>query len=364
MIINSVSKKVFRFDVEMSQMIKGIAIILMFFHHFFAFSDWLVDGNTFFGIGEINSCLEHKIGLFGDICVELFLVITGYAAYFIDQKGMSFSKSIRKIVNFLISYWVVLFLLFVPLGMIFSDNKFTVIEILKNMFGCEITIVTFAWYVRFYLALQILLPLLIYLTRFSLAVSAFLGIVPFGIINAVLYYYGLEQIKFVSYIIEFNEYIPVFLIAFLISKHHIYDKIDLKMRQWTLDHVAVYFVVVMAVYFFRGKIITFFPLYNPDWFFAPLLIYCFSKLIDRINFKYLNKFFALLGEYSMYLWYIHGIFFYIPHQTQFILYWPKISIGILIWSFCIMLPLAAFYKAISDQINRRLNKIYFERELE
>ena len=71
------------FDKNMSIMIKGVAIILMLFHHFFGFPDWIIEGNMFIGLGDNYNCVERKIGLFGAICVELFVFITGYGSYYI-----------------------------------------------------------------------------------------------------------------------------------------------------------------------------------------------------------------------------------------------------------------------------------------
>ena len=38
------------FDKNMSIMIKGVAIILMLFHHFFGFPNWIIQGNMFIGL--------------------------------------------------------------------------------------------------------------------------------------------------------------------------------------------------------------------------------------------------------------------------------------------------------------------------
>lgn len=345
------------FDKDMSIMIKGIAIILMLFHHFFAFPEWLVDGNTFIGIGSTYSCIERKIGLFGVICVEIFAAITGYASYYIVKKGISYRDIIKKLIKFLQDYWVILFLFFLPVGYILEQKTVGLWELVKNMFGYDITIVKFAWYVRFYLALQLLLPLLICISKLNPVLFITMSIVPFGVINYILYFLKWDSIQMVSYIIEFNDYVPVFYVGYLIAKYRVFDYIDHKLKQWKIDNLIIYFAVLPMIYYFRGKLITYFPNYNADWFFAPILIFDCIEIIRKIKCSVIDKSLTLIGKHSMNLWYIHGIFFYVSEKMQAVLYWPKVSILILVWSLCIMIPVSIIYENISKNIRAIFTKL-------
>ena len=56
---------------EESQEIKGIAILLMLFHHLFAFSDRIPNGLHY-------SNFTVTLAKFGNVCVPIFLFISGY----------------------------------------------------------------------------------------------------------------------------------------------------------------------------------------------------------------------------------------------------------------------------------------------
>lgn len=343
------------FDKHMSIMIKGVAISLMLFHHFFGFPDWIVNGNVFIGVGNNYNCIERKIGLFGAICVEIFVVVTGYASYHITKKGYSYKDIIKRILRFLLNYWIILFLLFLPIGYILEQKMVGSLELIKNMFGYDITIVKFAWYVRFYIVLQLFFPILIYVTKFNPFISILITIIPFGLINHVLYLWGGDAGTITPYIIEFNDYIPVFYSGYFIAKYSLFDKVDKKIKEWNKDHIYVYLIGLIFIYYFRGKLITYFPNYNADWIFAPLLIFVCVELIRKINNAFINKILNLIGKHSTNLWYIHGIFFYVD-KMQFILYLPKISILIFVWSLCIMIPISILYERLDKTIEQFIQK--------
>ena len=339
------------FDKNMSIMIKGVAIILMLFHHFFGFPDWIIEGNMFIGLGDNYNCVERKIGLFGAICVELFVFITGYGSYYITKKRNSYKNIIKKILSFLLNYWIILFLFFLPMGYILEQKKIGSLELIKNMFGYDITVVKFAWYVRFYLALQLLFPILLYITKLPPFMSVLSAIVPFGCINYILYFLGLDSRTIVSYIIEFNSYVPVFFVGYFIAQYRIFDKMDKKIKEWNMNNICIYLIALFLIYYLRGRLITYFPNYNPDWIFAPLLIFTCAELIKKVNCVFIEKSLSLIGKHSANLWYIHGIFFYVD-KIQFILYLPKISVLILVWSLFIMIPISLLYEYLDKTIEK------------
>lgn len=68
----------YRFDAEMSQVIKGIAIIIMVFHHLFGSSDWVLERNCFFSIPMGEYSLEYYVAVFGKICISIYAFLSGY----------------------------------------------------------------------------------------------------------------------------------------------------------------------------------------------------------------------------------------------------------------------------------------------
>lgn len=108
------------FSRENTKELKGIAIILMLAHHLFAFPDKIPFGYEFNTIISINGIsIPTCIGIFGQICVSVFMFLGGYGIYKqIGQKNLF----LNKIVNLYKSYWKIFFI-FVPVGFIFFRHQ-------------------------------------------------------------------------------------------------------------------------------------------------------------------------------------------------------------------------------------------------
>lgn len=65
-----------------SQLIAGIAIIMMFFFHFFAYPDLQPSNNSYFTIfTHLNTPIEQIIAPFGQLCVAIFAFNSGFIYY-------------------------------------------------------------------------------------------------------------------------------------------------------------------------------------------------------------------------------------------------------------------------------------------
>ena len=91
-------------DKKTTQMIKGIAILIMIAHHFivYPFSD-----------------LPYLVTVFGQackICVAIYAVLSGYGYFFTKEKTIRYG--FKKIWGLLQIYWISLFTLFIPAAML------------------------------------------------------------------------------------------------------------------------------------------------------------------------------------------------------------------------------------------------------
>ncbi|MDC7288812.1 hypothetical protein NXH76_13465 [Blautia schinkii] len=92
-----------------TQMIKGIAIIIMIMHHFIVipFTE-----------------LPYLVTLFGyacKICVAIYAVLSGYGYFFSKEKTVRYG--LKKIWRLLQIYWISLFTLFIPAAMAGGGGK-------------------------------------------------------------------------------------------------------------------------------------------------------------------------------------------------------------------------------------------------
>ena len=70
------------FSRDDTKMVKGFAIILMLYHHLFAFPNRIQDGSSYITLltfTNVDSAM--LIGLFGKMCVALFLFLGGYGTW-------------------------------------------------------------------------------------------------------------------------------------------------------------------------------------------------------------------------------------------------------------------------------------------
>lgn len=136
-------------DMKSTQVIKVIALLLMFCHHFFN-EGWMIDSSAFkpiFYVGKFTP--EMVIGDAGKVCVAVFALLTGYGMFFSFQKNSRFRKLCQRIIQFLVKFWLILFTTFVPLYcMIRQTCGFK--TILLAMSGLESSVNMFSWYVYFY----------------------------------------------------------------------------------------------------------------------------------------------------------------------------------------------------------------------
>lgn len=91
-------------DKKTTQMIKGVAILIMLAHHFIVmpFSE-----------------MPYLVALFGyacKICVAIYAVLSGYGYFFTKEKTVRYG--LKKIWGLLEIYWLTLFTLFIPAAIV------------------------------------------------------------------------------------------------------------------------------------------------------------------------------------------------------------------------------------------------------
>jgi uncharacterized membrane protein len=89
------------FTKEQTNNAKGVAICLMFAHHLYAFNNRLLNGNSYIPfIPSLN--VEKQMGVFGSICVSMFLFLSGYGMFlgYLRSKKKVFNYSLIKLKDF------------------------------------------------------------------------------------------------------------------------------------------------------------------------------------------------------------------------------------------------------------------------
>ena len=151
--------------------VSGIAILMMFFHHFFAYPKFWPFERCFVSLFYYKGLpVEQIIAPFGQLCVGIFAFNSGYVLYKNSGKFSDYISVLPRLFKFLSSYWIVC-VLFIIYG-IFSYRQLPdTLTFLENLFGVNVNAdanyinVAHGWYVAYYSLLLLLSPLIIYVSR-------------------------------------------------------------------------------------------------------------------------------------------------------------------------------------------------------
>jgi hypothetical protein len=308
------------FTREKTNISKGIAICLMFSHHLFAFNYRLLNGNSYVPlIPGFNT--EFYIGKFGNICVAMFLFLSGYGLFlgWARSQQSSIRYSLTKLKNFYLTYWLY-FLIFVPIGLIFFQEitfwnsnqiRFSrdVIVFLMNFSGWYYTYNGEWWFVRIFLIILLFLcPIYLKLAEKNLGLMVFLSLL---LLSFGLRVYPWGEFGFTMWQVSFALGVVCAKLKFFSSRPIQYlDKLG---WSWVMFGLFCCFLIG---HLFRLRFGDFGVRY--DFLILPFLIY-FS--VRAVTLARLHKIFTYLGEYSFPLWLVHSFFCY--YYFQDIIYFPK-----------------------------------------
>ena len=136
---------------DYSEMVKGIAVLMMILHHIWGFPE---------KIPELPlSHLEVQIGAACKICVSIFMFLSGYGLYYTFKK----KETIRvwhRVWNVYKRFWQV-FLIFVPVGFLFLSKPFAVQEFLANLFCLKFSYNQECWFLGTYIELLLVLSVML-----------------------------------------------------------------------------------------------------------------------------------------------------------------------------------------------------------
>lgn len=334
---------------ETTNIIKGVALIFMFMHHFFTFPDWYVHGNAYPILAYFNIPLK--------ICVAIFAFLTGYFYYYTPQKDYAYS--LRKNVDLWIQYVVTFFLLLIP-ACILKVYEASAVKFVLELIGLYQPTMKFCWYVTFYFITMLILPVYSKLSHkngmlaFLLAasvpsfVTAIFDFVSGNALGGMLFDQSSDFIWFSSV-----------AAGYAFAQYGLFEKMHEGLqvsKTWLRVLLNVLFMIIPFV----AKGVT--PALSIVY--APLFLFGLVNLCEWIPGHRVVKPVAYVGKYSLQMWFLHCVFFNQCQEiTQKILYYPQNSILVLLWGLILCLvvsiPLATLTTWIikgKDKLIRKLSK--------
>ena len=308
-----------KFGRETTQILKGIALILMIIHHTIMSGDWV---QTSLISEDIYRFIEKS----SKMCVWIFAFLVGYGFYFSNNK--TFTYSFKRVLLLIIPFWVILWFIFIPqaylqgsLDNIFDNGIFNgIIYLIYNMFGISESLNWYSWFVFFYVLSIFSMPFLhkIFekypkygwiITIFSYyALSVAIHFLPFWPTNLLVYN-----------LFSYTTLIPIVIVGYMCAQWNIVGKIPPLFEGKKKLFVSL--LAIFTILFIQGIGILS-KGFCLQAFYTPILIFAFVGIFNSFKLPYLTKFLRNIGDLSMYMWFLHAIFFTVTvnHYTKYLVF--------------------------------------------
>lgn len=344
-----------------SQMIAGIAILLMIWHHLFSYPNWLIDGISVDSVlGKYVNYIVWLTARIGNICIYIFAFQSGYSIYQRSDLYDTARKRVARIFSFLFSYWLVCIFFWV-IGWLFNEKLPTPSAAILNMFGLEVGFYTdwmnvcFAWYVLYYILLVAAYPILNRCFRAKSPLLVSLSAIGCLCVLLALSYYGV-----VGYWTPF----AASLMGIFTSKYRLFEYLNNALNKYfkriwfcLLILGAIILVRIMLLYisfhFYYNSLFAVFASVC-EGLIAFALIFALISLMNNICKPWLSRILCFFGGISMFLWFLHSILFTGSRFLQPYIYFSGEPIVIFLTTLLVFVPIAIMFRLFTKSL-RRLN---------
>lgn len=316
----------FCFDKEIVTAIKGMAILILLFHHLFGSPSWLENSISFFSIRTWGGeSLEILLAGQGKMCIAIYTVLSGYGLY------ISFSKRNRKFdwkyaldkdLKLLIIFFLVYLFTQLPFDMVSGD--YSNINPINNSF------------LTFYLIAIWTYPLWMCLLKKMKCEYVWCFIIPIlGMaVREGLSYIGIVDGVFYTYIL----YLPFLLTGGLLYKSNLFGKLYDKFSLYKpiigkVVGVMLILISIILRFLLKSHALSF------DAWVAVIFIFGLSLLLQGKH-RCFYKPLYFMGKHSTNLWFEHTFLIVNGYFIQRIVYAPYIPVIILAWAVLLCLPVS------------------------
>lgn len=285
---------------DCSLTIKGIAVLLMVFHHCFGFPQWYVDVPSFMANAHLM-----KLALTFKICVPIFAFLTGWTYY--HHKDKTIKYSIKKITTFILDYWIVVF----PMSLfafLFCGYNYSIKTLGELLPVHSHPLMIFTWYVWFYMLMMLAFPLFYLIEKHTRTIWLHLFFVGLAV--------GCLMILFFAKIDEFHtfcQWYPCAIVGYYIAKFRIFEFCLLFIKNKCTASLVSIVLLASSLYIYsfdsylqNGSCLHACTRYTT----APLFILgfiLFRRMVLNINVLWSSL--GYVGKHSMNIWFVHCIFF-------------------------------------------------------
>lgn len=300
------------FDKRQTNIAKGIAVLMLLWHHLFYNDPERYDRFvSMFYIGDIP--LEAYLSMFCKVCVAVFLVLSGYGLYKSYIKYQSVQSHdgrlpVKKqflfvknhLLKLMFGFWFI-YIIFVFMGLFFGRKFYGVYDLnpiyclidfcgLARLFGTPTFNATW-WFMSLIIVFYIIFPLLVKIMRYSPELLVLIA-------SLILF------LPFVPSMREIKYYFLPFVLGMYISQINGFGRINLKLDTKVKSICVSVLMVVLTAgirhYWFNDRNIF-------DSLFAVSIIVASFCVISKI--PVLNTVLFELGKYSASIFMFHTFIF-------------------------------------------------------
>lgn len=327
---------------EGALIIKAIGVLLMVFHHCFAFPEWHIAPPVYGGNAYKLVILARAV----KICVPVFAFLTGWTYFHHADKSVRYSA--KKILTLLCDYWIIV----IPISIfavLFCQYQYS-IDSLGELFPfLPHPLMLFAWYVWFYVLMMAVFPIFGLLESPQkkpwkyLAFIILLGGVMIGAKNAPS---GWNELWY---------WYPSAISGYFIAKFRILELVTSRIKSKISALILGPILIAAALYInlYYGKT---FLNQHTGFVSAPLFIIGVLLLHTLFPTKKLWGPLVYIGGYAMNIWFIHGIF-YSPitkSVVQSAAFFRNTPVWIFGATFFISLILSILMRPIQQYVSKQL----------
>ena len=196
-----------------SVIIYGVAILLMIYHHLFAFPERLnYNYVNVLEIGNIN--IDYYIGVFGKLCVALYAFISGYGLT-ISKLNRGVRQSLFQLINLYKKFWLV-FIVFIPIGFCNSSLNFNFKELFLNFIAYKVSYNLEWWYMWEYVRMIVMFPAMVYFIKYIDSIK----------LNKECIVKSLIYLCIILLLRRADVYLAVFLVGILCARYELLEKFN------------------------------------------------------------------------------------------------------------------------------------------
>ncbi|WP_299493842.1 acyltransferase family protein [uncultured Shewanella sp.] len=332
------------FSKRNGNILKGIAIILMYFHHLFAFPERIVEPNYFIAISN-NIDFEYYIAIFGKICVSMFLFLSGVGFSFSRERKLRYY--LDKALGFYRAY-IIVFLIFIPFGFLYFGNVngvgFEIKTFFENLLMIESSYNGEWWFSGVYFLCVIFTPFYIRIGCLKSIVLSFSFLNVYFLLHMLSFDIGvllnnflLWQVSFISGLFYYNviSYLKLNTIIFRLKKY-----------SFVLIVILLPLILISYLYLKVYALIFFTPV------ICLALCMAFNEMSNGVSFSL-----EWLGKKTLFMWLTHSFFCY--YYFQSIVFAPKYSFLVFLNLILLTVPCCLVLEKLYEiSMKLRVNKLY------